>query len=334
MTTGESNTPIQGAETILDPELEIIDPHHHLADYFDPPYLLDDLLRDTGSGHNVTGTVFIECGWDWSESEGPSNASAVAEVQRVAASAAESLSRRGAVIRGIVGYADLRHGAAADLALDELAEAGDGKLVGIRHAALWDPTPGLFAHRSRPTEHLMGDETFRAGIARVARRNLTFDALVSHQQIPDVTELARAFPDTLIVLNHLGCPLSVGPYADHADEVFARWREAMVELQRNPNVFVKLGGIGMSVMRLRRPSDESTRATSADLAEAWGGHIRWCIDLFGPDRCMFESNFPVDRHTCEYNVLWNAFKLMVADASEAEKAALFRETARTAYSLT
>lgn len=381
-------------EEVLDPDLDIVDPHHHLWDHVDPPYLLDDLLADTGSGHRVTQTVFIECGWGWRADPERPELFAVPETAAVAALAAQSahlmaalaaestrsaeparsgepgqsaqlarsadpaqraqsaepaesapsakpapsaepalLARRGgAVIAGIVGHADLRHGALAGAALDALAEAGGGRFVGIRHATAWDADPGIPNHRTDPVPALMSDATWRRGFDELARRDLTYDAWLYHPQIPELTALARVYPTTTMVLDHLGGPLGVKSYAGRGEEVLAACRASLSELASCPNVFLKLGGIGMPIMGGAWHRGASP-ATSLALAEAWGPHIRWAIEQFGADRCMFESNFPVDRASCSYVVLWNAFKRIAADASPSERTDLFAGTARRAYRL-
>lgn len=317
-------------EAPLDPELAIVDPHHHLWTHIDPPYLLDELLADTGSGHRVTDTVFIECGWGWDRSAADPVMVPVPETANVAELAAASDTRGGARISAIVGHADLRHGAEAGRALDALAEAGAGRFVGIRHATAWDADPAIPNHRTDPEQGLMGTAAFRAGFAEVARRGLSYDAWLYHPQITELVDLARAFPETTIVCDHLGGPVGVKSYAGRRDEVLAETRAALAELATCPNVNLKLGGIGMAIMggnwhRQDRPP------SSAELADAWGPFFRSCIELFGVERAMFESNFPVDNESCSYVVLWNAFKCIAAGASPSEKAALFAGTARRVY---
>jgi len=319
-------------EAPIDPDLPIVDPHHHLWTHVEPPYLLDELRADTGSGHNVVATVFVECGWSWDRTAADPVMIPVPEVAAVAELARRSDTTPGARIAAIVGHADLRHGAAAGRALDALAEAGDGRFVGIRHATAWDADPAIPNHRTDPAPGLMDDPTFRAGFAEVARRGLTYDNWLYHPQIPELTRLARDFPDTRIVCDHLGGPLGVRSYAGRRDEVHAGTRASLAELARCENVVVKLGGIGMSVLGdgwYRRDAPPS----SEELAAAWGPLVRFCIDTFGPDRCMFESNFPVDRESCSYVVLWNAFKRMAAGVSPDERAALFAGTARHVYGI-
>lgn len=317
-------------ETAIDPTLPIVDAHHHLWTHVEPVYLLDELLADTGSGHNVTDTVFIECGWAWDRDATDPVMIPVSETATVAEVARRSDDAGGARISAIVGHADLRHGAAAGRALDALQEAGGGRFVGIRHATAWNADPSIPNHRTDPADGLMDDDVWRTGFAELARRDLTYDSWLYHPQIPELTRLARAFPDVQMVCDHLGGPLGVRSYAGRHDEVLAATRASLLELATCPNVALKLGGIGMPVMgggwhRREQPP------SSAELADAWGEFVRRCIETFGPDRCMFESNFPVDRESCSYAVLWNAFKRMVQDASDDEKAALFSGTARRVY---
>ena len=323
----------QVVEEPLEPDLEIVDAHHHLWDHVDPPYLLDDLLADTSSGHRVTQTVFIECGWGWQPYAADPALLAVAETAAVAELAAESEVRGGAIIAGIVGHADLRLGQAATArALDALTEAGQGRFVGIRHATAWARDPGIPNHRTDPVDGLMGDAAWRAGFAELAGRGLTYDAWLYHPQIPELTDLARAFPDATIVLDHLGGPLGAKSYRGRTEEVLATCRASLTAVAACPNVSLKLGGIGMAIMGGRWHRGDRP-ATSTELVDRWGAHVRWCIDTFGPDRCLFESNFPVDRATCSYGVLWNTFKRLSHSYNAAERSQLFAGTARRVYGL-
>ena len=183
-----------------------------------------------------------------------------------------------------------------------------------------------------PPHDLLADPAFRAGFAALGRAGLSFDAWLYHPQIAGLTDLARAVPGVTIVLDHLGGPLGQGAYAGRREEVLEGWRSSMRDLAACPQVMLKLGGIGMPIFGLNfHEHPEAT--TSEELAAVWGPEIRWCIEQFGVERCMFESNFPVDKVSCSYAVLWNAFKRIVADASAAEKAALFHDTAAKAYRL-
>lgn len=313
-----------GVEEVLEPDLVICDPHHHLWDRPDDRYLMDELRADVDDGHRVVATVFVECGSAYRDA-GPESMRPVGETDFVVDADPEGL------VAGIVGYADLRLPEVGDV-LAAHADAGRGRLRGIRHRSAWDAgleaPPAPRNHRPR----LLGDPDFRSGFAALGRAGLSFDAWLYHPQIPELTDLARAHDEVPIVLDHLGAPLGVGPYAGRRDEVLQTWRTSMRALAACPNVMLKLGGIGMTVMGMHwheRPGG----ATSPELAAAWGAEIRWCIETFGVERCMFESNFPVDRVSCSYRTLWNAFKLMVTDASPSEKAALFHDSAWCAYRL-
>ena len=326
-------------EEILEPDLPIIDPHHHLWDRarlhpIQPRYLLDEILEDVGSGHNIVSTVFIECGAMF-RADGPEHLRPVGETEFVNGIAAMSAS--GAyggtrIAAGIVGTVDLRIGALAGEVLDAHVAAGGGRFRGIRRAVAWDAAPEIRNHRTEPPEGLLLQADYRRGFAELGPRGLSFEAWCYHPQIPEVTDLARAFPDTTIVLDHFGGPLGTGPYAGRADETFAAWKPMARELAACPNVFAKLGGINMDVNgygwhgRDRPPS-------SAELADATRRYYDFAIEAFGPDRCMFESNFPVDKLSCGYATAWNAFKRIAAGASADEKAALFHDTAARAYRL-
>jgi predicted TIM-barrel fold metal-dependent hydrolase len=326
----------QTVEAPLEPGLPICDPHHHLWDRqparVAPRYLLDEILEDTGAGHNVVSTVFIECGAMFKR-EGPEALRPVGEtefVNGIAAMSASGIYGATRVAAAIVGTADLRLGAAVGAVLDAQITAGGGRFRGIRRACAWDPDPGVPNHRTEPGPQLFMRDDFRAGFAQLAPRGLTFEAWCYHRQIPDVTALARAFPDTTIILNHFGGPLGIGPYAGAAKEVFAEWRTHISELASCRNVVAKLGGINMEMNGFgwhERPRPPS----SQELADATRHYYDVTIEKFGADRCMFESNFPVDKASCSYTVLWNAFKRIAAGCSAAEKAALFHDTAARVY---
>ena len=237
----------------------------------------------------------------------------------------------GAVIAGIVGHADLRSSDVDDVLAGHV-EAGGGRFRGIRHASAWDPSPDVETSHSGPPPGLLGDRSFRSGIAALSRAGLSFDAWLYHPQLLELADLAAAHPDVSIVLDHLGGPLGVGPYSDRRPAVLDHWRRGMAELALRENVSVKLGGIGMPIFGLGW-HERAEPPSSQEVADAWGPEIRWCIEQFGVDRCMFESNFPVDKWSFPYTVLWNAFQRIVADASPDEKAALFHDTAVRVYRL-
>jgi predicted TIM-barrel fold metal-dependent hydrolase len=325
-------------EEPLEPALPICDPHHHLWDRqaarVAPRYLLDEIVEDVGSGHNVVSTVFIECGAMY-RADGPEALRPVGEtefVNGIAAMSASGLYGPTRVAAGIVGTADLRLGDAVAAVLDAQIAAGGGRFRGIRRAAAWDPDEAVPRHRTGPGPGLLQRDDFRAGFAHLAPRGLTFEAWCYHGQIPEVTALARAFPRTTIILNHFGGPIGVGRYAGKAEEIHAQWRRDMGELATCPNVVAKLGGINMEVNGFgwhERPRPPR----SDELVEATRRYYEFTIEKFGADRCMFESNFPVDKASCSYTVLWNSFKRLTAGCSASEKARLFHDTAARVYRL-
>ena len=321
-------------EEVHEPQLPIVDPHHHLWERRNHRYLLPELLADTGSGHNITHTVFIEAMAFYREA-GPVEMKPLGEVEfagGVAAMSASGIYGATRACAGIVGHANLHRGAAARAVLAAMQAAANGRLRGIRHAGAWDASDELPNSHTNPPPGLYGDPQFREGFALLAPMGLSFEAWQYQPQLPDVIALARAFPQTTIVLNHIGAPLGVGPYAGQGEAMLAHWKQHICELARCDNVVVKLGGMGMRIgmfdfhQRARPP-------TSTELAQAWRPWIEHCIEAFGPARCMFESNFPVDKITSGYAVLWNAFKRLAAGASAAEKHALFSATASRVYRL-
>ena len=328
----------QTTEAPLEPELPICDPHHHLWDQVSgrvaARYLLDEILEDVRAGHNVVSTVFIECGAMY-KPDGPEPLRPVGEVEFVngiSAMSATGMYGTTRIAAGIIGTANLRLGGAVSEVLDAEIAAGGGRFRGIRRAAAWDADPDVPKHRTNPGPGLFARDDFRAGFAQLAPRRLTFEAWCYHPQIPEVTALARAFPDTTIILNHFGGPIGVGAYAGKRQDVLATWRASMSELATCANVVAKLGGINMEVNGFgwhERPKPPS----SQELCDATRPYYEFTIEKLGADRCMFESNFPVDMVTCSYTVLWNSFKRLTAKYSAAEKAKLFHDTAARVYRL-
>jgi len=325
----------QHREDILEPDLPIIDPHHHMWERAGNRYLLDDYLADARAGHNIRATVFVECGSFYRKASSALMAP-VGEVEfanGMAAMAASGHYGSTLVAAGIVGSADLRAGAEVGRVLDAHIAAGGGRFRGIRFITKWDADEELNTGRYKPPPGLMQDAGFRAGLAQLAPRKLSFDTMIYQGQHHELAELARAFPDTTIVLNHVGGLIAhTRTYLARKDEAIAQWRSSMAELAKCPNVYVKLGGLGMSYLGLGMDKLEAP-APSERLAQVWGPFFEHCIDKFGPGRCMFESNFPPDRESCDFAVLWNAFKRVAARYSADEKRALFHDTAAKAYRL-
>jgi L-fuconolactonase len=322
------------AEPVLEPALPIVDTHHHLWERPDHRYLLHEFLADAGSGHDVVATVFVEC-HSMSRARGPEALRPVGETEFVAGVAAMSESGRYGpprVAAGIVGFADLTLGDRVDPILEAHLRAGGGRFRGVRHAAAWDASPVIGNSPTATGPHLLREESFRTGLRRLAALGLSLDAWVFHPQLADLVDLARSAPDATIIVGHVGGPLGYGPYAGRREEVLASWRPRIAELARCPNVVMKLGGM---MMRLAA-YDYRTAAlppSSEELAALWRPYIEPCIELFGAERCMFESNFPVDKMGIGWVALWNAFKRIAAGASAGEKQALFSGTARRIYRL-
>ena len=325
------------SEAALEPELPIIDPHHHFwHTEHRGKYFLPELLADISGGHNIVSTVFLECQAMY-RATGPVEMRPVGEVEFVNGIAAMSASGQYGscrVAEAIIGHADLTIGTRVREVLEAEIAAGNGRFRGIRHGVAFDPNEsvGKFASRFVPQHQVLAPD-FRQGFAELAKLGLSFESWQYHPQLPDAIDLARAFPDTTIILNHVGGVLGVGPYAGKRAEILASWRKDITEMAKCPNVNVKLGGLGMTSfgfgfhLRDMPPS-------SAELADAWRPYIEHCIEAFGPERCMFESNFPPDKQSCGYTELWNAFKHITAGTSAAEKKALYSGTAARVYRIT
>jgi predicted TIM-barrel fold metal-dependent hydrolase len=322
----------QYSEEIIDPARPIVDPHHHLWDRGGQRYLIEEFSADLASGHNVVATVYVEARSMY-RATGPEAFRPVGEVEFANGAAAMSASGgygRAAICAGIVGHTNLLLAEAARPVLEADIAAGGGRFRGIRHSSAWDAdaeVAGIYATRPKG---LLLDPVFRKGFSCLAPLGLSFDAWLFHPQIGELADLARAFPDTQIVLDHCGGPIGLGSY--RRDEVFSGWKKSIRDIAACPNVNVKLGGLAMRLLgydfheHARPPSSEQ-------LAGAWRPWIETCIDAFGPDRAMFESNFPPDKGQCSYQVIFNAFKRIAAEYSEAEKTALFSGTAARVYRL-
>ncbi|WP_245335018.1 amidohydrolase family protein [Bradyrhizobium mercantei] len=325
----------RGVEAALEPELPIIDAHHHLWDRQGWRYLFDEYLADiAGSGHNVMASVFMQCQAMYRD-VGPAAMRVVGETEFVNGVAATSASGNYGprqLCAGIVGHADLRLGDDVTPVLEAHIAAAPGRFSGIRHITVRDADRSLMNPLSAGPPGLLGDSAFRAGFARLAPLGLVFDAWLFHPQISELTELARAFPQTTIVLDHLGGIVGIGAYRDRRAEIFAEWSRAMRELAGCENVYVKLGGLGMRINGFGFETLDAPPASEV-LAAAWRPYIELCIEVFGAQRCMFESNFPVDKGSYGYGSVWNAFKRLTRHVSESDRASLFSGTAARVYGL-
>jgi predicted TIM-barrel fold metal-dependent hydrolase len=316
-------------EAPLDPALPICDAHHHLWRRPAGDYLLDELLQDLRSGHNIVATVAIECRYGY-RLDGAEELKPIGEtefLESVANRVRGDSTIKPRVASAVVGHADLALGDAVAPVLEGHLAASPTRFRGIRHSTTWDQSDAL---RSDAPPGLLADRNFRRGFGRLQRLGLSFDAWLYHPQLPELAELARAFPGVTIVLDHIGAPLGVGPYAGKSREVYQAWSKGIATVAACPNVAVKLGGVGSSRSGYdwhERPAKPS----SMELAEALKPYIERCIEAFGVERCMFESNFPVEKSSNDYVNLWNAFKRIAAKYSESERAALFHDTATRVY---
>jgi predicted TIM-barrel fold metal-dependent hydrolase len=320
-------------EDVLFPSLPICDPHHHLWDKPGDRYMIDEVTADMGSGHNVVQTLFVEVDSMYRAS-GSNAMRPVGEVEWARGIGAQSDSGLYGPIKiaaGIVAYANLNLGAEVRPVLEAMDSGSSGRFRSVRHTCSWDDHEPLRSHRSG-WPGMMAEAKFLAGIGVLFDMGHAFDALVYHPQLTELTGLVDAFPNNVFILNHIGRPLGVGPYAGHGDEVFEVWKKDMTALAERPNVVVKVGGLGNRVSGFGWDS-QPTPPDSIELAEKTGPYYLHTIEAFGPERCMFESNFPVDKNSYSYTAIWNSFKRLTEDFSASEKAWLFHDTAAKAYRL-
>ncbi|MDP3690004.1 amidohydrolase [Bradyrhizobium sp.] len=324
----------QYTEEVIDPQRPIVDPHHHLWDRGGQRYMIEEMAADIASGHNIVATVYVDCRSMY-RAGGPEAFRPVGEVEfanGVAAMSASGGYGPAQINAGIVSHVNLLLGDGARPVLEAEIAAGGGRFRGIRHSSAWDAefeVAGMYAKRPKG---LLLDATFRQGFACLAPLGLSFDAWLFHPQIGELTDLARAFPDTRIMLDHCGGPVGIGRFAGKREETFAVWKASIQDIAKCPNVSVKLGGLAMRLLGYdfhERPMPPSSEAAAA----AWRPYIETCIEAFGPTRAMFESNFPPDKGQCSYQVIFNAFKRIAAQYSEAERTALFSATATDFYRL-
>jgi L-fuconolactonase len=318
------------AELPLEPQLEIIDPHHHLVQGAKGRYLATDYLHDIGA-QPIVQTVFVESS-SFYRSEGPRELRPAGEVEFAAQTARTYATHPSRLCAGIVGHADLSLGAAVGAVLDAEMVVGGDRFKGVRDLVQWDAAGvSRFSTRQAPAGKLR-EPGFRAGVAQVAERQLSLDLWVFHTQLKEVSQLADEFPQLSIILNHGGTPLGVESYADAHAQVLKSWQAELRELAQRPNVSIKVGGFGMPYLGLGLHVPERSPSSQA-LAAAWRPYVETCIEAFGARRAMFESNFPADMQTCGYGALWNAFKRICAGCTLEDRQALFAGCARRIYRL-
>ena len=327
-------------EEIIDPDRKIIDPHHHLWHGPNDPsgiqesyrYLLQDLWKDTESGHNIKKTIFIDCGQEY-YSEGPERFKPVGETEfvvEIAGQASEDKSK--AQIAGIIGHANMMLGSSVKEVLELHLEKGKGLFRGIRHAGGWDEDERVKNAHSHPTPHIYLEEKFQEGLQELSSLEMVFDTWHYHNQIKDLTKLAKNIPELVIVHDHFGGPLGIGPYKGKREEIFDQWKEDINELSQCKNVFSKLGGLAMPVNGWDWHKREIP-ASSDEIVSEQSRYYLHTLECFGPERCMFESNFPVDKQSVSYHVIWNAYKKLTHEFSEQDKESLFYGTAEKVYKL-
>jgi predicted TIM-barrel fold metal-dependent hydrolase len=322
------------SEEVIDPARRIIDAHHHLWDRRGARYMLEELTDDIAMGHNIVATVYVDCRSMY-RANGPEAFKPVGEVEfanGVAAQAASGGYGTCQINAAIVSHVNLQLGDDAKQVLEAQINAGNGRYRGIRHSSAWDADPAVAGAYSVRPKGLLADPQFRKGFACLGPLGLTFDAWLFHPQIPELADLARAFPNQRIVMDHCGGPAGLGVYAGRRDEIFKTWKASVEDIAKCPNVVVKLGGLAMMLLGY----DFHTRprpVSSEELAKAWKPYMETCIAAFGPNRCMFESNFPPDKGQCSYQVIWNALKRIAVPYSEAEKNRMFEGTAAEVYKI-
>lgn len=319
-------------EPIVDPELPIIDPHHHVWDMPGNRYLFDELTADIYSGHNVTATVHVAC-HSMHRCEGPPEFAPVGEtefINGVAAQAASGAYGSTSICAGIVGTTDLMLGGGVEPVLEAHLRAGGSRFRGIR--------PTVASHESsliRPQSlppHILLEAKAREAIGAIAQYGLTLDLWLFFTQLEDAMDVCERFPDLPVIVNHVGGPLAIGPYEGQREVMFATWRKKIIALARHSNARMKLGGLAMRYAGFDYQM-AALPPSSDQMASDWAPYIETCIEAFGPQRCMFESNFPVDAARCSYHILWNAFKKLAHGCSDTERRQLFHDTAAATYRL-
>jgi len=320
----------QRVEQAIDPAQPIIDPHHHLWSRPSSTYLAAELHADTSRSHNITHTVFVECAASYDD-EAAAGFEPVGETRFVAAEAAAMRDMGGSELAAIAGHADLTMGPRLREVLHAHIEAGQGLFRGIRHGANWSAHPDVKNGHHNPPPHLFLDTDFQAGVQLLAELDLSLEAWQYFDQLSELAALAQAVPACTIIVNHLGAPLGIGPHATDRAGMLELWRSGLTEVAAQPNTVLKVGGIGMEHYYGTGWADLDAPPSSEQAAEYWQDVVHFAIDAFGPNRCMFESNFPVDRQTLPYTVLWNALQILATPYTAEEQQALFTGTAARAY---
>ena len=319
-----------GQEPPVDSEQRIIDPHHHLWERGGSRYRAEELSEDTSRGHTVTDTVFVECLANYRK-EAQKELRSIGETEFVVDESVRSKELKGCNISGIVAFVDLSLGDKVSDLLEAHQELAGQMLKGIRHATAWSSDADISISHSKPSEGLMTDKAFIDGVRSLGRRNLSFDAWMYFDQLHELHDLAKEAPNTRIIINHLGAPLNLGRWKKKQDNVQAIWKSELRKLAKLENVYLKIGGIGMETVSYTQWVSRPKPPSSDEVVTVWNERILWCIETFGTEKCMFESNYPVDRQTLPYSVIWNTFQKIVQTFTASEKDDLFWVTARSVY---
>lgn len=314
-------------EPVLAPEQPILDAHHHMWDRPEGRYRSEELMQDLGQGHDIRASIYVQCRTGY-RALGPAELQPVGEIETILDWGRATPDHP----TGIIGFADLQLGAAVRPVLEALAEAGQGKLCGIRNTTAYHADPAVRSNPRPAPDGLLRSDAFRAGAGLLSEFGLTLDVWAYQTQLDEVCALAKALPDLTIVIDHCGGPLGVGPYRHDDPTAFAEWRNAVRRVAVHPNTRVKIGGFGLSVMGYNYAS-RPTPPHSNELAADWAPHVETCLEAFGAERSMFESNFPVDKGQFGYRAVWNAFKRLAAPLTDRERADLFWRCASRCYGI-
>lgn len=314
-------------EPVIASDQPIFDSHHHLWDRPEGRYLVDDFMLDASVGHDVRASLFVQCTTGYL-TDGPVEMRPLGEVETVLGGS-KNLPMHPI---GIIAFADLQLGSAVRPVLEALLETAAGKLCGIRNKTAYHADPAIRSNPVPAPQGLLLSDAFKAGAQVLASQELCLDIWVYHTQLDEVLALAKAVPGLSVILNHCGGPLGVPPYRKNDPEVFRNWFTGLAKIAALPNTRVKIGGFGLSVMGhgyAKQPKPPLSQKLAAD----WAPYVETCIDLFGSERAMFESNFPVDKGQFSYNAVWNTFKRLTATLTQEARDNLFWRTAARCYGI-
>lgn len=319
-------------ETILDPEMPIVDAHVHLVHRPDLNYMLDDLIADLSAGHRIAATVYIENGSMY-RTTGPELLRSLGEIEYangLGAMGASGVFGPTRFCAAIVGYAPVDKGDSVAELLDRALAVAPDRLRAVRQMAFFHPSEIFQSLPLGFPEGILSSASFLEGYRHVGSRGLSYEACVFHNQLGEVRDLADAFPETQLVVGHMGMAFGLGLDRNQRHEVFLDWRKSMQQIAERPNTLCKIGGLGLLFWGFGFEGHAGS-VSSGQLAEVWQPYVEAVIEAFGPERCMMESNFPEDGPSCGYVPSWNALKLCTRGYSAEERAAMFHNNAARFY---